>query len=169
MITAYRDHGHVWARGTEPKLVMANLREGHRPVERKGRFDAHGGRRAPSLGGYAIVGGHIPLATGLALSIRYRKLRTSSPVSSGRVRPTRGVLRRSQSGRGMETAAGRDRRKQPLRNGNRLRTGVRGLRGLQESVRLRHPGGAGRRNDVLAVRDAVRRMADRSGNGAVPN
>jgi pyruvate dehydrogenase E1 component alpha subunit len=68
LITAYRDHALALARGIEPDVVMAEL---------FGRVDgcAHG--RGGSmhlldvgrgfLGGWGIVGGHLPVATGVAL------------------------------------------------------------------------------------------------------
>src|SRR5918996_5809898 len=70
LITAYRDHGLALARGIDPKAVMAEL---------FGRVDgcAHGrggsmhlldvGRNF--LGGWGIVGGHLPVATGVALEL----------------------------------------------------------------------------------------------------
>jgi len=70
LICAYRDHGLALARGMEPAAVMAEL---------FGRVDgcAHG--RGGSmhlldvergfLGGWGIVGGHLPVATGVALEI----------------------------------------------------------------------------------------------------
>jgi pyruvate dehydrogenase E1 component alpha subunit len=70
LVTAYRDHSLALARGVDPKAVMAEL---------FGRVDgcAHGrggsmhlldvGRNF--LGGWGIVGGHIPVATGVALEL----------------------------------------------------------------------------------------------------
>jgi pyruvate dehydrogenase E1 component alpha subunit len=70
LITAYRDHGLALARGVDPRAVMAEL---------FGRVDgcAHG--RGGSmhlldvgrdfLGGWGIVGGHLPVATGVALEL----------------------------------------------------------------------------------------------------
>jgi pyruvate dehydrogenase E1 component subunit alpha len=73
LITAYRDHGLALARGVDPNAVMAEL---------FGRVDgcAHG--RGGSmhlldvgrgyLGGWGIVGGHLPVATGVALELARR-------------------------------------------------------------------------------------------------
>jgi pyruvate dehydrogenase E1 component alpha subunit len=69
IITHYRDHGHALARGIEPGRIMAELFGKDTGVSRgKGGsmhlFDA----QRFFMGGYAIVGGHLPLACGLALA-----------------------------------------------------------------------------------------------------
>lgn len=70
--TAYRDHAHALLRGTPPGSVMAEL-YGKATGVAKGKggsmhlFDASRG----FYGGYGIVGGHIPLATGAAYTLRY--------------------------------------------------------------------------------------------------
>lgn len=74
VISAYRDHGHCLARGSDPALVMAELFG-----KATGLCKGKGGSmhlidtKRNFMGGYAIVGGHIPLATGLAFSAKYRK------------------------------------------------------------------------------------------------
>src|SRR5437667_5760760 len=71
-ISAYRDHGHVLAKGADPGRVMAEL-FGRRDGLSKGKggsmhlFD----RQAGFLGGHAIVGGYIPIAAGVGFAIRY--------------------------------------------------------------------------------------------------
>src|SRR3972149_4056050 len=66
VISAYREHGHILARGTEPKRVMAEL-FGKATGVSKGKggsmhlFDI----QRNFMGGYAIVGGHLALAAGL--------------------------------------------------------------------------------------------------------
>src|SRR5207302_7660099 len=72
--TSYREHGHAIARGVDPKYVMAELfgRETGTSHGRGGSmhiFD-YGHR---FMGGYGIVGGHLPLATGAGFSIKYKK------------------------------------------------------------------------------------------------
>ena len=72
LVSTYREHGHAIARGTPPKAVMAEL-FGKRDGCSSGRggsmhlFDYE--RRF--FGGYGIVGGNIPIATGLALAADY--------------------------------------------------------------------------------------------------
>jgi len=74
VLTAYRDHAHGILCGIDPKNAMAEL-FGKLAGCCKGKggsmhfFNASG----HMLGGNGIVGAHIPLATGVALKIRYRK------------------------------------------------------------------------------------------------
>ena len=73
-ISAYRDHGHCLARGSNPKAVMAELFG-----KATGLCKGKGGSmhlidvERKFMGGYAIVGGHLPLAVGLAFAARYEK------------------------------------------------------------------------------------------------
>jgi pyruvate dehydrogenase E1 component alpha subunit len=73
LFTNYREHGYALAKGIEPGPVMAEL-FGKATGVSHGRggsmhlFDVG----ARLLGGYAIVGGQIPLATGAAQAIAYR-------------------------------------------------------------------------------------------------
>jgi pyruvate dehydrogenase E1 component alpha subunit len=74
VLTAYRDHGHALACGMDPNAVMAELYGKVTGCSRgKGgsmhMFDAE----KHMLGGNGIVGAHIPVATGVALKIRYKK------------------------------------------------------------------------------------------------
>ncbi|HEY4026233.1 MAG TPA: dihydrolipoyl dehydrogenase [Candidatus Dormibacteraeota bacterium] len=72
--TSYREHGHAIARGVDPRTVMAELFGKETGV-------AHG--RGGSMhifdlshrfmGGYGIVGGHLPLAVGAGFAIKYQK------------------------------------------------------------------------------------------------
>ncbi len=73
VITAYRDHGHAIARHVDPKIVMAEMFG-----KAVGTSGGKGGsmhlasRETNFWGGYAIVGGHLPLAAGIALADKYR-------------------------------------------------------------------------------------------------
>ena len=74
VVSHYRDHGHAIARGLDPSAIMAEL---------MGKVTGTSGGKGGSMhlfdvskgfmGGHAIVGGHLPLATGLALAIKYRR------------------------------------------------------------------------------------------------
>jgi dihydrolipoamide dehydrogenase len=74
IFTSYREHGHAIARGIDPKAVMAEL-FGKETGTSHGRggsmhmFDA----KLRFMGGYGIVGGHLPLAVGGGQAIKYRK------------------------------------------------------------------------------------------------
>ena len=73
LFTTYRDHGYALARGADPARVMAEL---------FGRASGLSGGWGGSmhlfdadlrlLGGYGIVGGQMPPATGAALALAYR-------------------------------------------------------------------------------------------------
>jgi pyruvate dehydrogenase E1 component alpha subunit len=73
LFTTYREHGYALSRGMEPGRVMAEL-FGKVTGVSGGRggsmhlFDT----KARLLGGYGIVGGQIPPATGAALALTYR-------------------------------------------------------------------------------------------------
>src|SRR5680860_1185988 len=73
LFTTYRDHGYALSRGVEAGRVMAELFGKTTGVSR-GRggsmhlFDA----QLRMMGGYAIVGGQIPPATGAALALTFR-------------------------------------------------------------------------------------------------
>ncbi|HSN15159.1 MAG TPA: pyruvate dehydrogenase (acetyl-transferring) E1 component subunit alpha [Anaeromyxobacteraceae bacterium] len=74
LVNAYRDHGHAIAWGASPGSVMAELfGKATGLVEGKGgsmhMFDVAN----HNYGGHGIVGGQIPLATGVAFSQRYQK------------------------------------------------------------------------------------------------
>ncbi len=72
-IAAYRDHGHILAKGGDPKAVMAEL-FGKAGGVSKGKggsmhlFDVAKG----FYGGHGIVAGQIPVATGMAFAAKYR-------------------------------------------------------------------------------------------------
>jgi pyruvate dehydrogenase E1 component alpha subunit len=71
-VSAYREHGHCLAKGSDPRRVMAEL-YGRRDGLSKGKggsmhlFD----KSVNFLGGHAIVGAHLPLAAGAAFAIKY--------------------------------------------------------------------------------------------------
>ena len=73
VLTSYREHGHALAKGMSPESVMAEL-YGKATGCSKGKggsmhmFD----KEVNFLGGHAIVGGQIPLATGTAFASKYQ-------------------------------------------------------------------------------------------------
>ncbi|TVR24720.1 MAG: pyruvate dehydrogenase (acetyl-transferring) E1 component subunit alpha [Anaerolineaceae bacterium] len=74
VMTAYRDHGIALARDIDANLLMAEM---------MGRVDGVGGGKGGSMhlasidhnfwGGYAIVGGHLPLSAGIAFAQQYNE------------------------------------------------------------------------------------------------
>lgn len=74
IVTHYREHGHALVRGIEAKRVMAEL-FGKATGTSKGKggsmhlFDASKG----FMGGYAIVGGMMPVGVGLALASQFKE------------------------------------------------------------------------------------------------
>ncbi len=74
VVSTYREHGHCLAKGAPARSVMAELFG-----KATGISHGRGGSMHlfdPNLrfmGGYAIVGGGLPLATGLGLSIAYKE------------------------------------------------------------------------------------------------
>jgi len=73
VFSAYRDHGHCLARGSDPKRVMAELfgRAGGLCKGKGGSMHLVDAERR-FMGGYAIVGGHLPLAAGVGFAVKYR-------------------------------------------------------------------------------------------------
>jgi len=73
-ITAYRDHAHPLALGTDPNAIMAEM-YGKATGISKGKggsmhiFD----KERHFFGGHGIVGGQIPLGTGIAFAEKYKK------------------------------------------------------------------------------------------------
>lgn len=73
VLTSYREHAHAIAKGMTPESVMAEL-YGKATGCSKGKggsmhmFD----KKVGFLGGHAIVGGQIPLATGVAFASKYK-------------------------------------------------------------------------------------------------
>ena len=73
-VSHYREHGHGLARGMDPKAVMAELFGRVTGVSRGkgGSMHLYDAQRN-FLGGYAIVGGHLPIAVGLALAAKEQR------------------------------------------------------------------------------------------------
>jgi pyruvate dehydrogenase E1 component alpha subunit len=72
IITAYRDHGVALVRGLGTKAVMAEMLGRATGVSKgKGGSMHLASKEKRFWGGWAIVGGHLPLAAGLALADQY--------------------------------------------------------------------------------------------------
>ena len=74
ILTAYRDHGVALARDLPSEKVMAELL-GRKDGVSKGKGGSMhlADKERRYWGGYAVVGGHLPLAAGIALADKYRE------------------------------------------------------------------------------------------------
>ncbi len=164
LFTNYRDHGYLIARGAEPGAVMAEL---------FGKASGVSGGRGGSMhlfdaerhfmGGYAIVGGQVPLAIGAAYALRYQQRPGVVVAQMGDASTNIGAFYESlnlaalwqlpvlffivNNGYGMGTAV-EDASSEPdlWKKGASFRIHGEQIDGT----------------DVLAVRDAVRRLRDRA-------
>jgi pyruvate dehydrogenase E1 component alpha subunit len=74
LITAYRDHAHALARGTSADACMSELFGKVTGCSRGlGGSMHYFDKEHHMYGGHAIVGAHVPLATGMAFASKYRK------------------------------------------------------------------------------------------------
>jgi pyruvate dehydrogenase E1 component alpha subunit len=96
VMTSYRDHGHALVLGTSPDEVMAELfgKAGGCSAGKGGSmhlFDADN----HFLGGHGIVGGQIPLATGVAFAAKYKGTDQVSLVYFGEAAVNQGAFHES--------------------------------------------------------------------------
>jgi len=170
VVTHYRDHGYVLARDVNPDLVMAELYGKATGVSGGKGGSMHMADAGRHLwGGYAIVGGHIPLAAGMALANQYRGLPRVVACFFGE-----GATNIGTFFAGLNMAA---LWKVPLlaiveNNRYGMGTAVERASAVSDIYRKASAFGiAAARidgNDVLAVRDAVRGMAEKARAGSGP-
>lgn len=73
VVATYRDHGHAYAKGVPARPIMAELYG-----KKTGLVKGLGGsmhlfdNKTNFLGGYGIVGGHVPIAAGAAFKSKYK-------------------------------------------------------------------------------------------------
>jgi TPP-dependent pyruvate/acetoin dehydrogenase alpha subunit len=73
VVATYREHGHAYAKGVAARPIMAELYG-----KKTGLVKGLGGsmhlfdKATNVLGGYGIVGGHVPIAAGAAFASKYR-------------------------------------------------------------------------------------------------
>jgi pyruvate dehydrogenase E1 component alpha subunit len=72
-VATYREHGHYLAKGGTAKEVLAELygRATGASAGLGGSMHLFSAKNR-MLGGYGIVGGHVPLAAGVAFASKYR-------------------------------------------------------------------------------------------------
>jgi pyruvate dehydrogenase E1 component alpha subunit len=74
VISSYRDHGHCLAKGADPKEVMAELFGRATGISRgKGGSMHLFDHKLRFLGGYAIVGGGLPITVGVGMALHYKQ------------------------------------------------------------------------------------------------
>ncbi len=73
LISAYREHTQALAKGMDPRVVMAELygKASGSSIGKGGSMHIFGVDQA-FMGGHGIVGGQVPLATGMGWAIKYR-------------------------------------------------------------------------------------------------
>ncbi|HEU4616353.1 MAG TPA: pyruvate dehydrogenase (acetyl-transferring) E1 component subunit alpha [Kofleriaceae bacterium] len=73
VVATYREHGHAYAKGVSARAILAELYG-----KKTGLVKGLGGsmhmfdKTKNFLGGYGIVGGHVPIAAGAAFASKYR-------------------------------------------------------------------------------------------------
>lgn len=73
VVATYREHGHAYAKGVAARPIMAELFG-----KKTGLVKGLGGsmhlfdKKTNFLGGYGIVGGHVPIAAGAAFKAKYK-------------------------------------------------------------------------------------------------
>ncbi|MDB3864062.1 pyruvate dehydrogenase (acetyl-transferring) E1 component subunit alpha [Alphaproteobacteria bacterium] len=84
VVTSYRDHGHILARGVDPKLVMAEL-TGRKDGISKGKGGSMHmfSKKNRFYGGHGIVGAQVPIGVGLGFAHKYRGEKKISRVYVG--------------------------------------------------------------------------------------
>jgi len=72
-VATYREHGHAYAKGVSARAILAEL-YGKKTGVVKGLGGSMHIFHKPSnfLGGYGIVGGHVPIGAGVAFASKYR-------------------------------------------------------------------------------------------------
>ncbi len=84
VVTSYRDHGHILARGVDPKLVMSEL-TGRKDGISKGKGGSMHmfSKKNRFYGGHGIVGAQVPIGVGLGFAHKYRNEKKISRVYVG--------------------------------------------------------------------------------------
>ena len=84
VVTSYRDHGHILARGVDPKLVMSELTGRANGISKgKGGSMHMFSKKNRFYGGHGIVGAQVPIGIGLAFAHNYRKEKKISRIYLG--------------------------------------------------------------------------------------
>ncbi len=168
--TNYREHGYIIARGISPGKVMAELFGKETGVARGRGGSMHlFDNDAHFMGGYAIVGGQIPLAVGAAYALKYQEKPSVVVCQMGDATTNIGAWHESLNLAGLY--------KLPVlffivNNGYGMGTPVSSASAEPELYKkgcaYRIHGEKVNGVDVLAVRDAVRRLRQRAQDAGEP-
>jgi len=171
LLTNYREHGYALARGIDPGRVMAELfgREDGVSRGRGGSMHLFDWEKR-LLGGYAIVGGQLPVATGAALAIARQDQEDVVVCQMGDATTNIGAFHESLNIAALW--------KLPIvyvivNNGFGMGTSVSSGSAVAElwkkACAYGMPGLEVDGNDVLAVRDATREAVERARREHVPS
>jgi pyruvate dehydrogenase E1 component alpha subunit len=171
LFTNYREHGYAIARGIDPGRVMAELfgREDGVSRGRGGSMHLFDWEKR-LLGGYAIVGGQLPLATGAGLAIVRRGGNEAVVCQMGDATTNIGAFHETLNLAALW--------KLPVvfvivNNGYGMGTSVAAGSAVadlyKKACAYGIPGIEVDGNDVVAVRDATRKATDRARNEKVPS
>lgn len=170
VITHYRDHGYALARGLDPNAVMAELYGKATGVcKGKGGSMHLADVNRHFWGGYAIVGGHIPLAVGLALAAQYQNIPRVTLCIFGEGGTNIGMFHE-----GLNLAAVWKLPLVVLVENNRYGMGTAVARAsavtdmTQKAAAYNMPAVQIDGNNALAVRDAIHAAAENARRGAGP-
>jgi pyruvate dehydrogenase E1 component alpha subunit len=170
LFTNYREHGYALARGIGPDLVMAELfgRESGVSRGRGGSMHLFSAEKR-LMGGYAIVGGQLPLATGAGLAIVRKGEHDVVVCQMGDATTNIGAFHESLNLAALW--------KLPVvyaivNNGFGMGTSVEAGSSIaalhEKACAYGIPGVAVDGNDVLAVRDATREAVERARSERIP-
>jgi pyruvate dehydrogenase E1 component alpha subunit len=171
LFTNYREHGYAIARGIDPGRVMAELfgREGGVSHGRGGSMHLFDWEKR-LMGGYAIVGGQLPLATGAGLAIVRKHEQDAVVCQMGDATTNIGAFHESLNLAALW--------KLPVvyaivNNGFGMGTSVEAGSSVadlsKKACAYGIPGEEVDGNDVIAVRDAVRKAVERARTERMPS
>ncbi len=171
MISAYREHGLLIAKGGRPEKVMAELFGKATGVSRgKGGSMHLFDPELRFMGGYGIVGGHLPISVGVAYSILYREGDEVAVCLFGDGATNQGVFHEAMNMAALYQV--------PMificeNNGYGIGTSVLRASAMEElykkSCAYETPGEKVDGMDVLAVYETVRRAVQRAREGGGPS
>lgn len=170
VISAYREHGQILARGTPPGPVMAEL-FGKATGVSKGKggsmhlFDTERG----FYGGWGIVGAQIPLALGTAFASRYREDRRVTVCYFGEAAVNQGAFHEALNMAVLwKVPAIFICENNRYGMGTPIEVSSAVTEVYKRASAYNMPAEAVDGMDVLAMFDAVKRAADRARNGGGP-